>query len=219
MNKPLIIDYYTDLLCVWAWIAQRRIEELKSAFGEAIELRHRYMDIFGDSGGKIPAQWAERESYQGFCQHVVNAAAPFKDAPVNSSIWSQVRPATSANAHLLLKAVELACGKQQAIATELTLRRAFFVDAVDIGHITTLLELLQQQNLDVEAVRQQLDSGAAMASLMGDYQQARLQGIKGSPSYVLDNGRQVLYGNVGYRVLHANIEELLNKPDGEASWC
>ena len=29
MNQPLVIDYYTDILCVWAWVAQRRIEELK----------------------------------------------------------------------------------------------------------------------------------------------------------------------------------------------
>jgi predicted DsbA family dithiol-disulfide isomerase len=29
MKKPLVIDYYSDILCVWAWIAQRRIEELK----------------------------------------------------------------------------------------------------------------------------------------------------------------------------------------------
>ena len=30
MNKPLMIDYYTDSLCVWAWIAQRRIDEFNS---------------------------------------------------------------------------------------------------------------------------------------------------------------------------------------------
>ena len=28
MNKLLIIDYYTDFLCLWGWIAQRRIDEL-----------------------------------------------------------------------------------------------------------------------------------------------------------------------------------------------
>ena len=35
----------------------------------------------------------------------------------------------------------------------------------------------------------------------------------------LDGGRQTLFGNVGYRVISANIEELLHQPSGEASWC
>lgn len=32
-------------------------------------------------------------------------------------------------------------------------------------------------------------------------------------------GRQVLYGNVGYRILNAHIEELAKTPTLEASWC
>jgi hypothetical protein len=35
----------------------------------------------------------------------------------------------------------------------------------------------------------------------------------------MNNGRQILYGNVGYRVLRANAAELLNQPSDEASWC
>jgi predicted DsbA family dithiol-disulfide isomerase len=61
--------------------------------------------------------------------------------------------------------------------------------------------------------------GSAMAFLMGDYQNAKRQEIKGSPSYVIGDGRQTLYGNVGYRVILANIEELLKNPTDEASWC
>jgi hypothetical protein len=34
-----------------------------------------------------------------------------------------------------------------------------------------------------------------------------------------NEGRQRLNGNVGYRVLEANIRELLNHPAGEQSWC
>ena len=27
-TAPINIDYYTDVLCVWAWIAQPRLDEL-----------------------------------------------------------------------------------------------------------------------------------------------------------------------------------------------
>ena len=45
-------------------------------------------------------------------------------------------------------------------------------------------------------------------------------GVKCSPSLVLNEGRQTLYGNVGYRIIEANIEGLLREPAaGAASWC
>ena len=44
--------------------------------------------------------------------------------------------------------------------------------------------------------------------------------IEGSPSLVLNEGRQKLYGNVGFRVIEANIQELLREPRiNDASWC
>jgi hypothetical protein len=43
--------------------------------------------------------------------------------------------------------------------------------------------------------------------------------LEGSPSYIMDNGRQKLYGNVGYHVIEANVRELLENPGGQASWC
>ena len=44
--------------------------------------------------------------------------------------------------------------------------------------------------------------------------------IEGSPSVVLNAGRQKLYGNVGLRIIEANIQELLRAADGDqASWC
>ena len=44
--------------------------------------------------------------------------------------------------------------------------------------------------------------------------------IEGSPSFVLNDGRQKLYGNIGFRLIEANIQELLRAPHTEeASWC
>lgn len=218
-SPPLIIDYYSDLLCVWAWIAQRRIEELEQQFGNRVELRYYYVDIFGDVPQKIQNQWSERGGYEAFGAHVLHSAEKFDQAPVNPVIWNKVKPATSANAHLILKAVEIGYGKRKSIEMALKLRRAFFVDAQDIGNLDSLCELVTAEGLDHDQINCSVHDGTAMAALMGDYQQARQQGIKGSPSYVMDGGRQTLYGNVGYRVLHANIEELLRHPADEASWC
>jgi len=219
MTKPLIVDYYTDILCVWAWIAQRRIDELNTQLGDKIEIRRYYIDVFGDVAKNIDTGWQQRGGYEGFAKHVEQAAASFDDAPINSGIWSEVRPATSANAHLVLKAVELAYDKQRSIDAALMLRDSFFNEAQDIGSMEVILRLIEGSGLDRDLVNSSISDGSAMAALMRDYQAARENNIKGSPSYVLDGGRQVLYGNVGYRVIHTNIEELLKHPADEASWC
>jgi len=65
-----------------------------------------------------------------------------------------------------------------------------------------------------------LESGVPQAALAGDYQDAEKSRIEGSPTLVLNEGRQKLYGNVGYRIIDANIRELLREPaTGQASWC
>jgi len=218
-KDPLIVDYYTDILCVWAWITQRRIDELTSRFVDKVEIRYRYIDLFGDAITRIQSQWAEKGLFDGFSDHVINAAAPYETAEVNEDVWRKSRPITSANAHLVLKAVEKANGKKIAIDFALRLRKAFFIEAIDISDLATLRKLIEQDKIDVEPINQAINDGTAIAALMHDYQEANEMAIKGSPSFVLNEGRQILFGNVGYRVLHANIEELLKNPEVEASWC
>lgn len=219
MSQPLIIDYYTDVLCIWAWIAQRRIEELNDQLGDQIKLRYLYVDVFGDTSGKMQQQWSDRGLFDGFAKHVQESASAFESAPVSKQIWTEIKPKTSANAHLVLKAVEDSSSSEVSADLAYKIRQAFFVEARDIGDMSVLFDICADAGLDLKPVKASIDSGTAMAKLMADYRGAQQQQIKGSPSYVIDGGRQTLYGNVGYRVLHANIEELLKRPKDEASWC
>jgi hypothetical protein len=44
--------------------------------------------------------------------------------------------------------------------------------------------------------------------------------MEASPNFVLNEGRQKLHGNIGFRSIEANIQELLRAPRAnEASWC
>jgi predicted DsbA family dithiol-disulfide isomerase len=209
MSTPVVIDYYSDVLCVWAWIAQRRIDELNAALPGQVEWRFHYVDVFGDVSNKMKTQWQEKGGYSGFATHVQQAAAPYSETPVHSKLWIDVQPNTSANSHLVLKAIELNYGQEKSIELALLIRQAFFIDGQDIGQLSVLFTLLEQAGLDCEPIHYAINSGAAMAALMTDYQQAKALSLKGSPSYIIDNGRQVLYGNVGYRVLLANVEQHL----------
>ena len=219
MNSPLQVDYYTDVLCIWAWIAQRRNEEIEESRGKDVVIQHHCLNVFGDTANRIGKRWADRGGYAGFAKHVRESAAPYASAPVDSRVWRYVRPHTSATAHLILKAAELIATPEEARSLADTLRLSFFIDALDIGEFGVVMDIACGAGFDRTDLQSAIESGQAHAALMSDYEHAQELSIKGSPSWVLNNGRQILYGNVGYRVLNANIEELLKSPAHEASWC
>jgi predicted DsbA family dithiol-disulfide isomerase len=150
---------------------------------------------------------------------VAASAAKFEHCEVNPAIWTTTRPQSSAPAHLLLKAVDTLAGQDIVETVATRIRRAFFIDALDISNMSVLLELAEEELVDGASLRETLRDGRAAAGLSTDLRDAAEQGVKGSPTWVLNEGRQLLYGNVGYRILNANIEELLKNPGNEASWC
>jgi predicted DsbA family dithiol-disulfide isomerase len=100
------------------------------------------------------------------------------------------------------------------------LRCAFFRDCRDIARWDVQCEIAKAKGVDIVTVEQYIHSGSAFANLAADYQGADKMRIEGSPSFVLNEGRQKLYGNIGFRLMEANIQELLRSPRAdEASWC
>jgi predicted DsbA family dithiol-disulfide isomerase len=219
MSSPLQVDYFTDVLCVWAWIAQRRVDEIEKNWSEHVCIQHHCINVFGDTETRIGKKWSDRGGYAGFGEHVQESAAPYASAPVNPDIWRSVRPHTSATAHLILKAAEIAKSPDDAKELVVRLRSSFFEEVLDIGNLEVVLDIVSGAGFDKTDLMSIISSGQAHAALMADYEQVQELRLKGSPSWVLNSGRQIIYGNVGYRVLNANIEELLKSPEQEASWC
>ena len=54
-----------------------------------------------------------------------------------------------------------------------------------------------------------INNGAALAELCLDRQMKELKKLDGSPTYLLNENRQKLFGNIGYKISEANILELL----------
>jgi len=232
-ERPIRIDYFSDVLCVWAYAAQIRVDELKARFGAQIELVQHFIPVFGDTRHKIADAWGERGGAAAFGAHVRSVCAEFSHVEVHPEIWTRDIPASSASAHLFLKAAEQlqtaappSPGLQATVqddtlveAVTRELRLAFFRDLRDIARRDVQLEIAARVGLPAAPLLDALDSGRAMAELCADLELRDRYRVEGSPTYVLNEGRQKLYGNVGYRIIEANIEELLRRPTGQASWC
>ncbi|WP_246439391.1 DsbA family oxidoreductase [Teredinibacter franksiae] len=99
------------------------------------------------------------------------------------------------------------------------MRRAFFVEARDISNRMELLAIAEQSGLPIDVIRTSVDSGKAHASICSNMYKSVELGVKSSPTLIFNEGRQKLSGNVGYRIIEANIRELLENPAGQQSWC
>jgi predicted DsbA family dithiol-disulfide isomerase len=223
--KRLPIVYFSDVLCVWAFFAELRLAEVRRAFGEQVEFEYRFCPVFGDVPGKIAAAWRSRGGYEGFGDHVRHAAQAFPELTLHPDLWRNVRPASSASPHLYLKAVQLAEneGKYSPGTFERALvlmREAFFVRGFDIARREVQRDVGAEAGAAGAHVQDYLEDGRAHAALSADYKDAESLGVKGSPTMILNEGRQKLFGNVGYRIIEANIQELLRDPNpDQASWC
>jgi predicted DsbA family dithiol-disulfide isomerase len=220
------ITYFSDLLCVWAYISQARIDAIKEKFGDSVLIKHRFCSVFGDTADKISSNWKDKGAYEGFNAHLRHVAERFSHVRLHSELWLTTRPASSSSPHLFMKAVQQWEEQRQVSAPKIidevawALRSAFFRDCKDISAWEVQCEVARHHGVDIDAVEKLIRSGAAFARLSADYREADKLRIEGSPSLVLNEGRQKLYGNIGFRLIQANIQELLHEPrPDDASWC
>jgi hypothetical protein len=78
---------------------------------------------------------------------------------------------------------------------------------------------LQPCGIAREGIEGALDDGRALAALWEDHQERETLGIQGSPTYVFDDGRAILYGNVSEGVINATVDELLGGTIAGRSDC
>jgi predicted DsbA family dithiol-disulfide isomerase len=222
---PVPIIYFSDVLCIWAFIAQLRLDEAKLAFDGRIEIDRKFCSVFGATSRKIAVQWGAKGGYEGFNAHLLHAAEAFPEVRINPGVWRTVRPASSMGPHLFLKAAQIAEAQGQIAmgaseAATRGMRAAFFEEGLDVARWPVQCDVGRAADIDLDAVEALIRDGSAFAALASDYQDAETMGIQGSPSFVLNEGRQKLFGNVGYRIIEANIQELLRDPHpDQASWC
>jgi predicted DsbA family dithiol-disulfide isomerase len=222
--EPIRINHFSDILCVWAYVSQVRIDELCKSYGESIALDYRFLQIFGSAHSKIEGQWSDRGGARGYGEHVKGVVEQFGHVPVHPDIWRLHPPCSSIPGHLFLCAVRLLDEEEQGESGRLeqaiwAVRQAFFRDLVDVSQHRELLRIAEGLGLPIAKIEAVFESGAVHAALSGDLELARDYELRASPTLIFNEGRQRLTGNVGYRIIEANVRELLEHPAGEQSWC
>ena len=203
------VSYFSDVLCIWAYVTQARIDAVKEKFGAKVRLDNRFCSVFGDTVRKISSTWQDKGGYAGFNSHLRHVAQQFPHIEVHPEIWLKTRSPTSASAHLFMAAVQhwehdLGAQGQSRSATSIfdkvmwAFRCGFFRDCRDIARWDVQCELAEALGVNIAAIEKRIHEGTAFASLAADYQDADKMFMEGSPSFVLNDGRQKLYGDADH---------------------
>jgi predicted DsbA family dithiol-disulfide isomerase len=226
--EPIRIFYFSDVLCVWAYIAQIRLDELKATFPTQISIEYHFTPVFGDAHRKLEQRWRDRGGFVGYSHHVREVGTKFNHISIHPDIWTRSIPTSSTSCHLFLRAVKLLEDKGLVTSKDGTspmenltwaFRQAFFTELADVSDFQVQLRIAKELKLPVNKIKAEIESGTAYAELSRDFDLTKEHNATVSPTLIFNEGRQRLNGNVGYRVIEANIRELLSNPPNEQSWC
>ncbi len=227
MTRPTI-TYFSDVLCIWSYISQIRLDELASEYGDRIAIDEKFVSVFADARTKTHATWKDKGGYAAMNALFQKLSKKYPHISVHPDVWTVTQPTTSTVVHQVLKAVQAVEGADSQTAYADTIaakavrgfREAFFAQALDVSNWQVQADLIAELGLEPDAVETKLRSGEAAALLDADLKQVGELHVSGSPTFVMNDGRQTLFGNVGYKLIKANVEELFRTNSGDnASWC
>jgi predicted DsbA family dithiol-disulfide isomerase len=99
------------------------------------------------------------------------------------------------------------------------MRQRFFVDNQNVARRSVQLELAEASDVPRAELEARLDDGTGMSRLWEDHARRESLGLRGSPTFVFDGGRAMLYGNFSEAVLNATVEELVKGLVAGGSEC
>lgn len=213
-DARLHFGYWSDPLCIWAYVAQDRLERLFAEFGGLLDVDYHVVPVFGS----LPWRFSRGPWAAGGAAARVEAtrkvAQDHGHPEVTGEAWVTATPSSSWSPGAAIKAVfalevtgEVPAGT--GAAYQWALRRRFFADNQDVCQRAAQLELAEALHIPRAGVERLLDNGLALAALWEDHNLRDELKIQGSPTYVFDGGRARLYGNFPWGVLHATVTELV----------
>lgn len=220
----LHFEYWSDPYCIWAYVAQDKLEGLLSAHGERLAVEYRVIPVLGSIPYRFrEGNWASA-GIEGRVSATAKVAAAHGHPEVDGSCWRTVQPASSwaAGAAIQVIFAEERAGRVPVGAGarfQVEMRRAFFVHHQDTSQRKVQLALAERLGLPVSALEAGLDSGIGLALMAEDDDRRQKEKLQGSPTWVFDGGRAMLYGNVNTEVLRHTVETLVAGLNPGGSGC
>ncbi len=222
MPARLKFSYWSDPLCIWALVAQQKLDRVLADLGARVRVDYRIVPVFGSVPWRFAqGPWA-KDGVDGRVLTTRKIAEQAGRMDVSGECWRRAMPASSWAPAAAIKAVFASDdGHREDVGPtyQCALRERFFVGESNISLRSVQLEVAEELGLAREAIERRLDDGSALAAVCEDHAEKERLGLQGSPTYVFDGGRAMLYGNFDYGILRSTVEELVRGTGPGGSAC
>lgn len=222
MSRRLKFSYWSDPLCIWALVAQQRLDLVLGELGEHVRVDYRIVPVFGSVPWRFAHGPWSKEGVDGRVLATRKIAEQGGRTDVSGECWRRAMPSSSWAPAAAIKAVfalEERRGEEVGPRYQSALRERFFVGEANIALRSVQLEIAEELGLPRAPIERSLDDGSALAAVCEDHAEKERLRLQGSPTYVFDGGRAMLYGNFGYGILRTTVEELLRGAEHGGSAC
>ncbi|MCZ8131162.1 MAG: DsbA family oxidoreductase [Steroidobacteraceae bacterium] len=185
MSPPFTIDVWSDTVCPWCYLGERRLAQALAARPGAISaVRWQPFELNPD----LPEGGEDRRTYLrrkfGDPDRFRDAQARLLElgraAGIDYRFDAIARMPNTRAAHALARSA----GERQGAVVE-ALFRAYFTEGGDVGDPAVLVEIAAAAGLDAGTVRAQLAAREGYAAIEEQERRAHAMGISGVPFFVL----------------------------------
>jgi len=174
------LTLYHDVLCSWCYVADARLESLRDEYGNALKWSLRPYPLRPDS--QIPG----KKERQILARHYRRIAKETEGQGVKPDLWIGEDPPSSSLPPLVaLEAALLVQGTTLQRELLRAMRRAAFVEGINIARRDVQLELASRVGLDLHSFVDALDDSSLEQSVNDAAEEAESLGIRGVPALVI----------------------------------
>lgn len=201
------VNVIIDTVCPWCYIGKRRFEQAL-ALRPDLDVKLAWRAFLLNS--EMPAGGIARNLYLtrkfGSEARVRRIYGAIEEAgqsvEINFAFDRIARTPNSVDSHRLIRFAERT-GKADAMVETLFIE--YFINGRDIGSRPVLLDFGRKLDLDVEGLRDYLDSEEGVRSIYDENSRAHRLGVNGVPSFVF-NEKMVISGAQEPQVLASMID-------------
>ena len=188
------VEIYSDVVCPWCYIGERRFERALAAFPEPVEVVFRPFQL--DPGAPVEAIPLTRYLERRFGQRMDAMTGHVSEAAASEGIridWESAQAVNTERAHRLMRLAEREHGAEVQRELAGKLFDAHFTRGLNVGEVETLAELAVSVGMDGDRARAHLASDEGVEELRAEMAGARELGVRAVPAFVFE-GMYVVEG-------------------------
>ena len=180
-SEPAALELvlYHDVLCSWCYVADARLDFLRDEYGPMVRWGLRPYPLRPEN------QLPDKKQRAVLARHFRRVSREREGKGIKADLWTGEDPPSSSLPPLV--ALEAALPQGPALQAQLlkAMRRAAFIEGINVARRDVQLELSERAGLDVDRFMERLDDSRLEQEVSDSVEEAEGLGIKGVPALVI----------------------------------